>query len=104
MKAALLDVVKLQAQRLYAAYDSPLVTDQTDPDTLDVTEGEKEIFKRFRINSLIRAADLFHDKHLEKLIIRKITIFTIAGQIYCNKSSCSKVVNFSVCRKFCNFE
>lgn len=39
LKAALLDVVKLQAERLYAAYDSSLVTKQTDPDAPDVTEG-----------------------------------------------------------------
>lgn len=41
LKATLLDVVELQAKRLYAAYDSPLVTNQADPDAPDVTEGEK---------------------------------------------------------------
>lgn len=41
LKAILLDVVKLQAERLYAAYDSSLVTNQTDPNTSDVTEGKK---------------------------------------------------------------
>ena len=41
LKAALLDVVKLQAEGLYAAYDSPLVANQTDPDAPDVAEGEK---------------------------------------------------------------
>lgn len=44
LKAALLDVVKLQAKRLYAAYDSPLVANQTDPDTPDVAKGEKKIY------------------------------------------------------------
>lgn len=44
LKATLLDVVELQAKGLYAAYDSPLVTDQTDPDTPDVAEGEKKIY------------------------------------------------------------
>lgn len=43
LKAALLDVVKLQAKRLYAAYDSPLVTNQTDSSAPDVTGGEKKI-------------------------------------------------------------
>lgn len=38
LKAALLDVVELQAEGLYAAEDSPLVTKQTDPDAPDVTE------------------------------------------------------------------
>lgn len=42
LKAALLDVVKLQAERLYAAYDPPLVTKQTDPDAPDVTEGRDQ--------------------------------------------------------------
>lgn len=42
LKATLLDVVKLQAKRLYAAYDSSLVSNQTDPDTSDVARGEKE--------------------------------------------------------------
>lgn len=37
LKAALLDVVELQAEGLYAAEDSPLVTEQTDPDAPDVT-------------------------------------------------------------------
>lgn len=41
LKATLLDVVELQAKRLYAAYDSPLVTNQTDADTPDVAKGEK---------------------------------------------------------------
>lgn len=41
LKATLLDVVELQAKRLYAAYDSPLVTNQTDPDAPDVAKGEK---------------------------------------------------------------
>jgi len=36
-----MDVVKLQAKRLYAAYDSPLVANQTDPNAFDVT-GEEE--------------------------------------------------------------
>lgn len=44
LKATLLDVVKLQAKGLYAAYDSPLVTNQTDPDAPDVAEGEKKIY------------------------------------------------------------
>ena len=39
MEAALLDVVKLQAERLYAAYDSPLMANQTDPDAPDVAKG-----------------------------------------------------------------
>lgn len=43
LKATLLDVMKLQAKGLYAAYDSPLVTDQTDTDTSDVTGGENKI-------------------------------------------------------------
>lgn len=42
LKATLLDVVELQAERLYATYDSPLVSNQTDPDAPDVAEGEKE--------------------------------------------------------------
>lgn len=43
LKATLLDVVKLQAKGLYAAYDSPLMANQTDSNTSDVTEerGEK---------------------------------------------------------------
>lgn len=41
LKAALLDVVKLQAKRLYAAYNPPLMTNQTDPNAPDVTTGEK---------------------------------------------------------------
>lgn len=40
MEAALLDVVKLQAERLYAAYDSPLMANQTYPDAPDVAKGE----------------------------------------------------------------
>lgn len=44
LKAALLDVVKLQAERLYAAYDSPLVANQTDPDTPDVAGGGEKIY------------------------------------------------------------
>lgn len=36
LKAVLLDVVKLQAKRLYAADDSSLVTNQTDPNSSDV--------------------------------------------------------------------
>lgn len=44
LKAILLDVVKLQAKRLYAAYDSPLVTNQTDPNTPDVAEDKKKIY------------------------------------------------------------
>lgn len=46
LKATLLDVVKLQAKGLYAAYDSPLVTDQTDPDAPDVAEEEKTNISR----------------------------------------------------------
>lgn len=42
LKATLLDVVELQTKRLYAAYDSPLVANQTDPDAPDVAEGQKE--------------------------------------------------------------
>lgn len=49
LKATLLDVVKLQAKRLYAAYDSPLVSNQTDPDTPDVAEGEKEDLFGFKL-------------------------------------------------------
>lgn len=37
----MLDVVELQAKRLYAAYDSPLMADQTDPDAPDVPEAER---------------------------------------------------------------
>lgn len=44
LKATLLDMVKLQAERLYAAYDSPLVANQTDPNSSDVAEGEKKIY------------------------------------------------------------
>lgn len=39
LKATLLDVVKLQAERLYAAYDSPLVTNQADPDAPDAADA-----------------------------------------------------------------
>lgn len=46
LEAALLNVVKLQAERLYAAYDSPLVTKQADPDAPDVTEGRDQQKKK----------------------------------------------------------
>lgn len=46
MEATVLDVVELQAEGLYAAYDSPLMADQTDPDAPDVPEGEKAIILR----------------------------------------------------------
>lgn len=36
LEATVLDVVELQAKGLYAAYDSPLMADQTDPDAPDV--------------------------------------------------------------------
>lgn len=51
LEAALLDVVKLQAERLYAAYDSPLVTKQTDPNAPDVTEGRDQQQKTNKKNS-----------------------------------------------------
>lgn len=38
----MLDVVELQAKGLYAAYDSPLMADQTDPDAPNVPGAEKE--------------------------------------------------------------
>lgn len=41
LEATVLDVVELQAEGLYAAYDSPLVADQTDPDAPDVPGVEK---------------------------------------------------------------
>lgn len=44
LKATLLDVVELQTKGLYAAYDSPLVANQTDPNTPDVAEGEKRSY------------------------------------------------------------
>lgn len=50
LKAALLDVVKLEAERLYAAYDPPLVTKQTDPDAPDVTEGRDQHGKKSKTN------------------------------------------------------
>lgn len=37
LKTTLLDVVELQAERLYAAYDSPLVANQADPYAPDIT-------------------------------------------------------------------
>lgn len=72
LKATLLDVVKLQAKRLYTTYDSPLVTNQTDPDTPDVAEGEKKIYS-FWINSFYKSSrnkvvliTLICNKHIEK--------------------------------------
>lgn len=41
LEATVLDVVELQAKGLYAAYDSPLMADQTDPDAPDVPEAER---------------------------------------------------------------
>lgn len=40
LETTVLDVVELQAKGLYAAYDSPLMADQTDSNTPDVPEGQ----------------------------------------------------------------
>lgn len=37
-----MNVVKLETERLYAAYDSPLVANQTDSNTFDVPGDKKE--------------------------------------------------------------
>lgn len=42
MKATALDVMKLQAKRLNAADDSPLVANQTDPDAFDITKEDEK--------------------------------------------------------------
>lgn len=53
MKAALLDVVKLQAKRLYAAYDSPLVANQADPNTSNVPVEEKKFCIKPETSTLV---------------------------------------------------
>lgn len=62
LKAAVLDVVKLQAQGLYAAYDSPLVTNQTDPNAPDVAEGGEEDL--YSLNNH-RAADVYIEANMQ---------------------------------------
>lgn len=50
LEATVLDVVELQAEGLYAADDSPLMADQTDPDAPDVPEAEKaNIYGQVRV-------------------------------------------------------
>lgn len=46
-----MDVVKLQPKRLYAAYDSPLVANQTDSNAFDVPGEEKDNYVGFKKKS-----------------------------------------------------